>query len=34
MYSEENNIREFVEKFRPRCWPEETKICYKSSLVQ
>jgi len=21
-------------KLRPRCWPEETKICYKISLVQ
>ena len=32
--SEEKNIRECVEKLRPRCWPEETKICYKISLVQ
>ena len=30
---EEKNIRECVEKLRPRCWPEETKICYKISLV-
>ena len=28
------NIRECVEKLRPRCWPEETTICYKISLVQ
>ena len=27
-------IRECVENLRPRCWPEETKICYKISLVQ
>jgi len=27
-------IRECVEKLRPRCWPEETKMCYKISLVQ
>ena len=27
------NIRECVEKLRPRCWPEETTICYKISLV-
>ena len=33
-YSEENNIRECVEKLRPWCWPEETTICYKISLVQ
>ena len=33
-YSEEKNIRECVEKLRPRCWPEETTICYKISLVQ
>jgi len=33
-YSEENDIRECVEKLRPRCWPEETTICYKISLVQ
>ena len=25
---------ECVEKLRPRCWPEEIKICYKISLVQ
>ena len=30
----EKNIRECVEKLRPRCWPEETTICYKISLVQ
>jgi len=29
-----SNIRECVEKLRPRCWPEETTICYKISLVQ
>ena len=28
------HIRECVEKLRPRCWPEETTICYKISLVQ
>jgi len=33
-YSEEKNIREWVENLRPRCWPEETTICYKISLVQ
>jgi len=33
-YSEEENVRECVEKLRPRCWPEETTICYKISLVQ
>jgi len=33
-YSEEKNIRECVENLRPRCWPEETTICYKISLVQ
>jgi len=33
-YSEENKIRECVEKLRPRCWPEETTICYKILLVQ
>jgi len=33
-YSEEKNIRECVEKLRPRWWPEETTICYKISLVQ
>jgi len=22
------------EKLRPRCWPEETTICYKITLVQ
>ena len=33
-YSEEKNTRECVEKRRPRCWPEETTICYKISLVQ
>ena len=33
-YSEEKNIRENVKKLRPRCWPEETRICYKISLVQ
>jgi len=32
-YSEEN-IRECVETLRPRCWPEETTICYKISLAQ
>ena len=31
---EEKNIRECVEKLRPRCWPEETTICYKISLFQ
>jgi len=30
----EKNTRECVEKLRPRCWPEETTICYKISLVQ
>ena len=33
-YSEEKNIRECVEKLGPRCWLEETKICYKISLGQ
>ena len=33
IYSEEENIRECVQKLRPRCWPEEI-ICYKISLVQ
>ena len=33
-YSEEKNIRECVEKLRPRCWPEETTIFYEISLVQ
>ena len=33
-HSEEKNISECVEKLRPRCWPEETTICYKISLVQ
>ena len=28
------NIRECVEEIRPRCWPEETTICNKISLVQ
>ena len=23
------NIRECVEKLRPRCWPDETTICYR-----
>jgi len=32
--SEEKNIRECGEKFGPRCWPEETTICYKISLVR
>ena len=27
-------FRECVEKLRPRCWPQETTICYKISLVQ
>jgi len=31
--SEEKNIRECVEKLRPRCWPQETTICYHISLV-
>ena len=34
IYFEKYNIRECVEKLRPRCWPEETTICYKISLVQ
>ena len=34
IYSEEKNIHECVEKLRPRCWPEETKIGYKISLVR
>jgi hypothetical protein len=33
-YSEKNNVRECLEKLRPRCWPEETTICYQISLVQ
>ena len=33
-YSEKNNIRECVEKLRPRCWPQKTKICYKISFFQ
>ena len=28
------NNHESVEKLRPRCWPEETTVCYKISLVQ
>ena len=26
------NIRECVEKLRPRCWPAETTICYEISI--
>ena len=25
---------EYYEKLRARCWPEETTICYETSLVQ
>ena len=26
-------MRENVEKLRPRCWLEETALCYKTSLL-